>query len=210
MYQFQQKLRFLKCHLKRWNRETFGNIFKEQQKLTQDLEILHQKIISEGHTEATLEQERLIHSQLENRRKQEEIYWRQKSRVRWLKEGERNTKFFHRTTVQWRMHNNIPFIQNQTGAKVETHEEIEEELLNHFQQTHQEQKEDRRQAIRKITSNIPKIITEEQNDLLMRPIHPQEVDEAMTQLKEGKAPGLDGFTTTFFHSFWDMLKEEVW
>jgi len=38
----------------------------------------------------------------------------------------------------------------------------------------------------------------------------QEVDTAMQQLKEGKAPGPDGFTTTFFHSFWDLIKEEVW
>lgn len=133
MYQLQQKLRSLKSHLKRWNRETFGNIFEAQQELNQELRDLHQRIINKGHTEATLDQERHIHNQLEDRRKQEEIYWRQKSRVRWLKEGERNTKFFHRTTVQRRMHNNIPFIQNQEGAKVEEHEEIEETLLNHFQ-----------------------------------------------------------------------------
>eukprot|EP00253_Pinus_taeda_P021995 PITA_21995 len=31
----------------------------------------------------------------------------------------------------------------------------------------------------------------------------------MSQLKEGKAPGPNGFTTTFFHSFWDMIKIEV-
>ena len=37
-----------------------------------------------------------------------------------------------------------------------------------------------------------------------------EVDEAMTQLKEGKAPGPDGFTTTFFHTFQDLIKQEVW
>jgi len=170
--QFQQKLRFLKGHLKRWNREIFGNIFTAQQELNQELTELHQKIISEGHTEATLEKERRINSQLEERRKQEELYCRQKSRVRWLKEGERNTKFFHRTTVQRRMHNNIPFIQNQEGAKVEKHEEIEEELLNHFQQVHHEPMIDRQQAIRKITSNVPKLITEEHNELLMSPILP--------------------------------------
>eukprot|EP00253_Pinus_taeda_P005945 PITA_05945 len=44
----------------------------------------------------------------------------------------------------------------------------------------------------------------------MRPILIQEVDEAMAQIKEGKAPGPDGFTTTFFHAFWDLIKMEVW
>lgn len=118
MYQLQQKLRFLKSHLKRWNWETFGNIFEAQHELNQELRDLHQKIINKGHTEATLDQERHIHNQLEDKRKQEEIYWRKKSRVRWLKEGERNTKFFHWTTVQRGMHNNIPFIQNQEGKNL--------------------------------------------------------------------------------------------
>eukprot|EP00253_Pinus_taeda_P006621 PITA_06621 len=32
----------------------------------------------------------------------------------------------------------------------------------------------------------------------------------MSQLKEGKAPGPDGFTTTFFHTFRELIKLEVW
>ena len=32
----------------------------------------------------------------------------------------------------------------------------------------------------------------------------------MTQMKEGKAPGPDGFTSNFFHHFWDLIKNEVW
>eukprot|EP00253_Pinus_taeda_P003053 PITA_03053 len=176
----------------------------------QELSALQQKITTEGHTEETLEQERSIHSKLEERRKQEEIYWKQKSRIRWLREGERNTKFFHRTTVQRRMHNSIPFIQTQGGAKIESHEEIENEFLKHFAQVHTEPEGDRRPTIARITNNVPKIITEEHNELLLRPILMQEVDDAMSQLKEGKAPGPDGFTTTFFHTFWDLLKHEVW
>ena len=140
----------------------------------------------------------------------EEILWKQKSRIGWLKEGERNTKFFHRTTIQRRMHNTITFIQNQAGERVENHVEIEEEFINHFQAVHQEPLIDRQSAIEKITQNVPKIITEEHNQLLLRPVLTQEVDLAMKQLKEGKAPGSDGFTTTFFHKFWDIIKEEVW
>jgi len=62
---------------------------------------------------------------LEERRKHEEILWKQKSRIRRLKQGERNTKFFHRTTIQRRMHNTISFIQKQGGERVEKHAEIE-------------------------------------------------------------------------------------
>eukprot|EP00253_Pinus_taeda_P025694 PITA_25694 len=108
------------------------------------------------------------------------------------------------------MHNNIPFIQKQGGARIEQHEEIKEEFLNYFKQVHQEPNADRRPAIERITQNVPKFITEEHNELLLQPILTQEVDTAMSQLKEGKAPGPDGFTTTFFHTFWELIKLEVW
>lgn len=79
-----------------------------------------------------------------------------------------------------------------------------------MQQVHQEPQLDRTPAIDKIITNVPKLITVEQNELLLHLIMQQEVDTAMQQLKEGKAPGPDRFTTTFFHSFWDLIKEEVW
>ena len=107
------------------------------------------------------------------------------------------------------MHNTIPFIQKQDGERVEEHDEIEQEFTRYFRQVHQEPQKDRRPAIEKITRNVPKIITEEHNKLLLHPILQQEVDTAMHQLKEGKSPGPDGFTTTFFHIFWELIKEEV-
>jgi hypothetical protein len=38
MYHFQQCLKFIKNKLKKWNKETFGNIFKEKEKLEIKLE----------------------------------------------------------------------------------------------------------------------------------------------------------------------------
>jgi len=68
------------------------------------------------------------------------------------------------------MHNTISFIQNLDGERVENHAEIEQEFLRHFQQVHQEPQADRTPAIEKIITNVPKIITAEHNELLLRPI----------------------------------------
>eukprot|EP00253_Pinus_taeda_P015050 PITA_15050 len=38
----------------------------------------------------------------------------------------------------------------------------------------------------------------------------KEVEEAMAQIKDGKAPGPDGFTANFFHEFWELVSTEVW
>lgn len=93
---------------------------------------LQRKIITVGRTENLASQEQALLTELEERRKQEEMIWKQKSRIRWLKEGKRNIKFFHRTTIQRRMNNTISHIQNPHGERMEKQEDIEREITNHF------------------------------------------------------------------------------
>jgi hypothetical protein len=44
----------------------------------------------------------------------------------------------------------------------------------------------------------------------MTPIMQEKVDQVVQELPIGKALCLDGFTIDFFHSYWPMLREEVW
>ena len=69
---------------------------------------------------------------------------------------------------------------------------------------------DRDQDIDWIIAVIPRKVTREDNAMLNKPISMEEVGEAVSQMAQGKALGLDGFTTNFFHLFWYMIKEEVW
>lgn len=108
------------------------------------------------------------------------------------------------------MNNLISHIQNEQGERIETHEGIEEDFLRHFKRAHQEHNIDRLSAIEKILQNIPKLITEEHNLLLLQPIQMQEVENTTKKLKAGKAPGPDGFTSDFFRHFWDLIQMEVW
>ncbi|XP_074293826.1 uncharacterized protein LOC141620995 [Silene latifolia] len=49
--------------------------------------------------------------------KQEEIYWKQRSRALWLKEGDRNTKYFHRKAGQRKEKNHIAKLVDDNGQE---------------------------------------------------------------------------------------------
>eukprot|EP00253_Pinus_taeda_P023904 PITA_23904 len=118
MHTFQLRLKELKQKIRKWNKEDFGNIFEEKQKLERAMEEVQQKNIWEGRNEERCQEESRLISQIEERRKQEEILWKQKSRVNWLREGERNTSFFHQAMIQHRQRNRIFSIKNGAGEKI--------------------------------------------------------------------------------------------
>eukprot|EP00253_Pinus_taeda_P033060 PITA_33060 len=60
MHTFQLKLKEVKGKIKKWNKEEFGNILEEKQKLEREMESLQQKIITEGRTEESIREEGII------------------------------------------------------------------------------------------------------------------------------------------------------
>lgn len=155
MHTFQLKLKELKGKIKKWNKEEFGNILEEKQKLEGEMETLQQRIIIEGRSEESSKEEGIIIGKLEERRKQEEILWRQKSRIKWLREGERNTKFFHQAMIQHRQRNMILSIKNENGERIVEQEGIEKVLMEYHKEILTEPQVDRSEAIEKVCKAIP-------------------------------------------------------
>ena len=62
----------------------------------------------------------------------EETFWRQKSRVAWLKDGDRATKFFMVSTVTRRRQSYIQSLKDETGNMVEQIEDIAQMFINKF------------------------------------------------------------------------------
>lgn len=60
MYVFQQKLKYIKEFLKKWNRESFGDITQEKWKLEQQLEDIQKKAMKEGYSEEEKNAEKTI------------------------------------------------------------------------------------------------------------------------------------------------------
>ena len=120
MFLLQKRLRHIKLRLKEWNRKEYGNIFEAKKFVDGKMQELNQTLIMEGFNKDRSDQATKYHQEWENFCKQEEIFWRQKSRVQWLKEGERNTRFFHRSTLANRAHNGISSIKDEEGQLIST------------------------------------------------------------------------------------------
>ena len=60
-----------------------------------------------------------------------------------------------------------------------------------------------------VLSHIPKIITDDNNQILGKSIEMMEVENVVKQMTKDKASRPDGFTTNFFHAGWEWLKEEI-
>jgi hypothetical protein len=73
----------------------------------EELKVLDRLEEDRGLSEEEKERRRALATDLEVSLLQEEISWRQKSRVRWLKEGDKCTKFFHQVANANRRKNYI-------------------------------------------------------------------------------------------------------
>ena len=89
---------------------------------------------------------------------------------------------------------------------METKREREDEFTQNFSEILSEDGGDRGRDIERITHIIPREVTRENNDMVTKPVAMQEVEEVVNQMALGKSPGLDGFTSIFFHHFWDLVK----
>ncbi|CAN1131813.1 Putative ribonuclease H protein At1g65750 [Linum perenne] len=126
-----QNLENLTSRLKKWNKEVFGNIFKRKQRLVDQLRSAEACSISNP-SDANRAAEEAIRAKLELTLWQEEALWIQKSRAKWVVEGDRNTHFFHMSALKRRAFNRIKRLKDGSDIWIDDQEMLARMATDHF------------------------------------------------------------------------------
>jgi hypothetical protein len=197
----------LQANLKTWKLNTIDQVMWKKKELMARLEGIQLKLQTGNFHEGFRKLELKLQEELNMILKKEELMWFQRSRAKWLSDGDRNTRYYHLKTVSRRRRNNIVMLKDDQGVWIEETEHIHD-LVNSFYKTlftitHH--------GIDWFQSDItyPPI---ENDDLaiLAAPITQEEVKHAVFCMSPWKAPGPDGFPAGFYQHSWDLLGLSVY
>ncbi|XP_021743261.1 uncharacterized protein LOC110709357 [Chenopodium quinoa] len=193
--------------LQEWNREVFHNIFKKKRNLLARITRV-QKSLAEQRSRDLIKLESKLCKELDEVLEQEELLWYQRSRIEWIRDGDRNTSFFHLSTISRRWRNNITTIEDiNSGEWMFEKDKIQQHIVSYFQNlfTAEEQ-----QALGPLPTRIFPDFTQRDWNCLSKPFAKCEVERVVFEMGSMKAPVPDGFQALFFRKHWDLVAENVY
>lgn len=186
-----------------WNKLNFGNSFKRKNRLKAWLNGI--QIAQEINFSYCLDcLEKNLKSELKNVLKEEELYWYQQSRVQWLKDGDKNTKFFHLSTIIRRRENKIERLKVYNW--VHDHDTVKSHIVEHFKILFKFEPRNFKPIVN--YPNVPKLSNFEKDILGFVPTI-EEIRRAVFSMNGLKAPGPDGIQPLFYQRFWNIIKNSL-
>ncbi|KAK8369881.1 hypothetical protein V6Z12_A01G139600 [Gossypium hirsutum] len=180
------KLELLGRHLHQWDRARI----REKKRGRFGLEEKLNKLYYQEPTDEILAE--ILDAQLKINLKadQDEVFWEQKARINWLKNGDRNTSFFHKIAVQCHLKGRINGLESDEGSWVSTTDEMLHLAVKYFDNLFSASEEG---ADDRLFGFVEKQISTNMNVDLLRHFTEEEIRAAVRDMVPLKAPGNDGF-----------------
>ncbi|KAL0443866.1 UNVERIFIED_CONTAM: hypothetical protein Slati_2109300 [Sesamum latifolium] len=205
MHSYQQdsitaRIESCRIGLLNWSKKEFGNVSSRINKLEKRIQDLRKGMI----TTNSKAEEMKIRMELDGLKQDEECMWKQRSRVDWLRNGDKNTSFFHARASKRKLINEILRIKDGHGQWREKEEDMQEVLLNYFSKLFESSKSNT-QHIDKILECVGRRVNDEMNESLNQPYTAEEIKTALNQMRPDKSPGPDGMPALFYQNFWRIV-----
>ncbi|XP_062100649.1 uncharacterized protein LOC133806576 [Humulus lupulus] len=191
MYCLISKLKRLRLVLMKINREGKGDAFIKDAKKYKNMIEIQERIKEAPENTQLMDEEILARREYQQAHSDLIQFMRQKVKVDWLKNGDANTKLFHSSIRNRRIQNSIYSVWDMKGNWVDTQEG-----------------EGRKSVLTKVVQD-GKVITAQQAEFLLENYTDKEVKVALFSIPDEKAPGPDGYSSTFFKQTWDITGKDL-
>jgi hypothetical protein len=132
MYSVCQKIKHTRLALLQWSWNSDRAMPRKIKSLRSQLQLLEEQCQRDVVDQLTVSTRNKTRTDLNLLLQQEELYRRQRSRVSWLKDGDRNTKFFHASASRRQPINSISCLKDDTGAWVENESSLDTLAQQYF------------------------------------------------------------------------------
>ena len=194
------RLSFCRKALSKWKKNNQANSKERITKLHDELEV-EQSAMDPCSTRINL-----IRCDLLKAYRDEENYWKQKSKDDWIIHGDGNTKVFHAAVKAARAKNEVVKLIDLNGVAHRSEASKAQVAINYFQDLF---KSSNSEDYSEILRGFPSKISERMNHCLIKKVTPEEVKNAVFSIKAGSAPGVDGMTCFFFQNYWSIVGDQL-
>ena len=201
-------MKILKGELKTLNNTDYANLADKTDQARLNLQQVQRNLLLQNGNEVLKDQEILALGNLIRLSRAEESFTKQKARLRWIKEGDGSTKFFHHSMKARVNRNKDIYLTLENGNRIHEPKDIHDAAVDHFSKLFTEDSPITYTAI-PLNEFVFKSISSDQALDPIQNVTPEEIKRVVFRMKADKAPGPDGFSADFFQRSWHIVGEEV-
>ncbi|GJS46838.1 hypothetical protein Tco_0596959 [Tanacetum coccineum] len=161
-----------------------GDVFENVKRLRDVVKDIQQKIEKDPYSHDLRSEEANMLKMYTEVMKDEEHILFQKAKVKWLSVGDINNAYFHKTIKSRQQRNIINVACDDNGNRFEG-----ADVADQFHKQHK--------------------LSNEEAEYMIREVNDEEIKNAMFQIDDNKAPGPDGYSSSFFKKTWSIIGKDV-
>lgn len=186
------------------NKTHNGNILKRKQSILERIQILDYQEEKDELSNQERHERMALKDYLHTILLQEEILWRRSARIQCIKNGDKNTKFFHAYASARKRKNTISKVEA-NGTHLDNQDDIREAFIEFYSNLYCTT------GPSDIRLNWKQLFGEERLDQskLEKPFTEDEIKAAVFSSAKDKAPGPDGFPMSFYERYWSTIKQDI-
>jgi len=194
------KLNICAEEMSNWNKNHGQKTRREIEKVRRKLDLARTQVTADN-----VQHFNELHRSLDTLLVKDNLYWKQRAKTFWYKEGDLNTRFYHAAALTRRKINKIDHLQDISGATCRNEEGLKSIARDYFVELFQKGPTDQNSVVAVVNT----VITGEDNYLVTTPFSLKEFKEATFSMQADKCPGPDGFDPGFYRNFWNTCGQEV-